>query len=30
MKFDVPLEIINQSKVRFAPREELFTMKASG
>ena len=30
MKFDVPLEVINQSKVRFAPREELFTMKASG
>jgi len=30
LKFDVPLEIINQSKVRFAPREELFTMKASG
>jgi aldehyde:ferredoxin oxidoreductase len=30
MKFDVPLEIINQSKVRFPMREELFTMKASG
>ena len=30
MKFDVPLEIINQSKVRFPIREELFTAKASG
>jgi aldehyde:ferredoxin oxidoreductase len=30
MKFDVPLEIINQSKQRFPTREELFTMKASG
>jgi len=30
LKFDVPLEVINQSKVRFPPREELFTMKASG
>jgi aldehyde:ferredoxin oxidoreductase len=30
MKFDVPLEIVNQSKVRFAAREELFTAKASG
>ncbi|HPG28470.1 MAG TPA: aldehyde ferredoxin oxidoreductase C-terminal domain-containing protein, partial [Myxococcota bacterium] len=30
MKFDVPLDIINQSKVRFPAREELFTMKASG
>ena len=30
MKFDVPLEIINQSKVRFPAREELFKMKASG
>ena len=30
LKFDVPLEIINQSKVRFAPREELFATKASG
>jgi hypothetical protein len=30
MKFDVPLEIINQSKVRFPVREELFVAKASG
>ena len=30
MKFDVPLEIINQSKKRFPVREELFTKKASG
>ena len=30
MKFDVPLEVINQSKVRFPIREELFTAKASG
>ncbi len=30
MKFDVPLEIINQSKVRFPVRDELFKMKASG
>jgi aldehyde:ferredoxin oxidoreductase len=30
MKFDVPLETINQSKVRFAPREELFSAKAAG
>ncbi len=30
MKFDVPLDIINQSKVRFPIREELFTAKASG
>jgi aldehyde:ferredoxin oxidoreductase len=30
MKFDVSLEVINQSKVRFAPREELFVAKASG
>jgi aldehyde:ferredoxin oxidoreductase len=30
MKFDVPLEIINQSKVRFPVRDELFAMKASG
>ena len=29
-KFDVPLEIINQSKVRFPVRDELFAMKASG
>jgi aldehyde:ferredoxin oxidoreductase len=30
MKFDVPLEVINQSKVRFATRDELFVGKASG
>jgi aldehyde:ferredoxin oxidoreductase len=30
LKFDVPLDVINQSKVRFPPREELFTMKATG
>jgi aldehyde:ferredoxin oxidoreductase len=30
LKFDVSLDVINQSKVRFAPREELFTAKASG
>ncbi len=30
MKFDVPLDIINQSKVRFPVREELFVAKASG
>ncbi len=30
MKFDVPLEVINQSKVRFPVREELFSAKASG
>ena len=30
MKFDVPLEIINQSKVRFPVRDELFAIKASG
>jgi aldehyde:ferredoxin oxidoreductase len=30
MKFDVPLEVINQSKVRFPTREELFKTKASG
>lgn len=30
LKFDVPLDVINQSKVRFPAREELFTGKASG
>ena len=30
MKFDVPLDIINQSKVRFPIRDELFAAKASG
>ncbi len=30
MKFDVSLEVINQSKVRFAAREELFSAKATG
>jgi aldehyde:ferredoxin oxidoreductase len=30
MKFDVSLEVINQSKVRFPPREELFSSAASG
>jgi len=30
MKFDVPLEVINASKVRFDPREELYTAAASG
>ncbi len=30
MKFDVPLDVINQSKVRFEGREELYGMKASG
>ncbi len=30
MKFDVSLDIINQSKVRFAPRPELYTARASG
>lgn len=30
MKFDVPLEIINQSKKRFPIRDELFTKKAVG
>ncbi len=30
MKFDVPLDVINQSKVRFAAREELFSAKATG
>ena len=30
MKFDVPLDIINQSKVRFPIREQLFSAKASG
>ena len=30
MKFDVALETVNLSKERFAPREELFSMKASG
>ncbi len=30
MKFDVPLEVINQSKVRFPIRDELFAAKASG
>jgi aldehyde:ferredoxin oxidoreductase len=30
MKFDVSLEVINQSKVRFPSREELFTSAASG
>ncbi len=30
MKFDVPLEVINQSKVRFPARDELFSAKASG
>ncbi|MBK7948923.1 MAG: hypothetical protein IPK00_09300 [Deltaproteobacteria bacterium] len=30
MKFDVPLEIINQSKQRFPVRDELFAIKASG
>jgi aldehyde:ferredoxin oxidoreductase len=30
MKFDVPLDVINQSKVRFPIRDELFAAKASG
>jgi len=30
MKFDVSLDVINASKVRFGIREELFTAKASG
>jgi aldehyde:ferredoxin oxidoreductase len=30
MKFDVSLDVINQSKVRFAAREELFSAKATG
>ncbi len=30
MKFDVSLEVINQSKVRFPAREELFSAKATG
>lgn len=30
MKFDVSLDIINQSKVRFPVRDELFAIKASG
>ena len=30
MKFDVSLEVINASKVRFDPREELYTAAASG
>jgi aldehyde:ferredoxin oxidoreductase len=30
MKFDVPLDVINQSKVRFPVRDELFAAKASG
>jgi aldehyde:ferredoxin oxidoreductase len=30
MKFDVSLETINQSKVRFPAREELFSAKATG
>ena len=30
MKFDVPLEVINQSKVRFPIRDALFESKASG
>lgn len=30
MKFDVPLEVINQSKVRFPTRDALFESKASG
>jgi aldehyde:ferredoxin oxidoreductase len=30
LKFDVPLEIINQSKVRFPVRDELFAIKATG
>jgi len=30
MKFDVSLDVINASKVRFEPREELYTAKASG
>ena len=30
MKFDVSLEVINQSKVRFPVRDELFAQKATG
>ena len=30
LKFDVPLEVVNQSKVRFPIREELFGIKATG
>ena len=30
MKFDVPLDVINQSKVRFPPRPELYGARASG
>ena len=30
MKFDVSLDVINQSKVRFPAREELFSAKATG
>ncbi len=30
MKFDVPIEVINQSKVRFPIRDELFAQKATG
>jgi aldehyde:ferredoxin oxidoreductase len=30
LKFDVPLDIINQSKVRFPSRDELFAIKATG
>jgi aldehyde:ferredoxin oxidoreductase len=30
MKFDVSLDVINASKVRFDPREELYTAAASG
>ncbi|MBW2498514.1 MAG: aldehyde ferredoxin oxidoreductase [Deltaproteobacteria bacterium] len=30
MKFDVPLDIINQSKQRFPIRDELFAIKAAG
>jgi aldehyde:ferredoxin oxidoreductase len=30
MKFDVPAEIITAAKQRFAPREELYELKATG
>ncbi|MCG8589417.1 MAG: hypothetical protein MJE66_09005, partial [Proteobacteria bacterium] len=30
LKFDLERDMINAAKVRFEPREELFTMKASG
>ena len=30
LKFDVALDVVNQSKVRFPSREELFTGAASG